>query len=298
MYEQYYGLKEKPFSLTPDTDFFYRSVTHQEALNVLLVAIKSGDGFIKVTGEVGTGKTLLCRKLLDALDEQYNTVYIPNPYMSSNALLDAVLAEMDISGNLKNDNHLFCINQYLIEAADNGKMTVIILDEAQSLSNESLEVIRLLSNLGTRKKKLVQIILFGQPELDERLSETSVRQLRQRIMHAYKLQPLNESSVKSYIHHRMIAAGYRGPEIFDDKAKVLLFKISQGVPRVINILGNKAMMQSYASGDFYIGKEQIITAAIDSQLKKNITWFSQKKLFHAVMLSLLLVLAMLGNQSL
>jgi MSHA biogenesis protein MshM len=272
MYEQYYGLKEKPFSLTPDTDFFYRSVTHQEALNVLLVAIKSGDGFIKVTGEVGTGKTLLCRKLLDALDEQYNTVYI------------------------KNDNHLFCINQYLIEAADNGKMTVIILDEAQSLSNESLEVIRLLSNLETRKKKLVQIILFGQPELDERLSETSVRQLRQRIMHAYKLQPLNESSVKSYIHHRMIAAGYRGPEIFDDKAKVLLFKISQGVPRVINILGNKAMMQSYASGDFYIGKEQIITAAIDSQLKKNITWFSQKKLFHAVMLSLLLVLAMLGNQ--
>ena len=172
MYEQYYGLKEKPFSLTPDTDFFYRSVTHQEALNVLLVAIKSGDGFIKVTGEVGTGKTLLCRKLLDALDEQYNTVYIPNPYMSSNALLDAVLAEMDISGNLKNDNHLFCINQYLIEAADNGKMTVIILDEAQSLSNESLEVIRLLSNLETRKKKLVQIILFGQPELDERLSET------------------------------------------------------------------------------------------------------------------------------
>ena len=298
MYEQYYGLKEKPFSLTPDTDFFYRSVTHQEALNVLLVAIKSGDGFIKVTGEVGTGKTLLCRKLLDALDEQYNTVYIPNPYMSSNALLDAVLAEMDISGNLKNDNHLFCINQYLIEAADNGKMTVIILDEAQSLSNESLEVIRLLSNLETRKKKLVQIILFGQPELDERLSETSVRQLRQRIMHAYKLQPLNESSVKSYIHHRMIAAGYRGPEIFDDKAKVLLFKISQGVPRVINILGNKAMMQSYASGDFYIGKKQINTAAIDSQLKKNITWFSQKKLFHAVMLSLLLVLAMLGNQSL
>jgi MSHA biogenesis protein MshM len=273
-------------------------VTHQEALNVLLVAIKSGDGFIKVTGEVGTGKTLLCRKLLDALDEQYNTVYIPNPYMSSNALLDAVLAEMDISGNLKNDNHLFCINQYLIEAADNGKMTVIILDEAQSLSNESLEVIRLLSNLETRKKKLVQIILFGQPELDERLSETSVRQLRQRIMHAYKLQPLNESSVKSYIHHRMIAAGYRGPEIFDDKAKVLLFKISQGVPRVINILGNKAMMQSYESGDFYIVKEQIITAAIDSQLKKNITWFSQKKLFHAVMLSLLLVLAMLGNQSL
>ena len=298
MYEQYYGLKEKPFSLTPDTDFFYQSVTHQEALNVLLVAIKSGDGFIKVTGEVGTGKTLLCRKLLDALDEQYNTIYIPNPYMDSDALLDAVLAEMNISSKLKNNNHLLCINQYLIEAAKNDKITVIILDEAQSLSIESLEVIRLLSNLETRKKKLVQIILFGQPELDERLAERSVRQLRQRIMHAYKLQPLNESSVKSYIHHRMIAAGYKGPELFDDKAKALLFEISQGVPRVINILGNKAMMQSYASGNFYIGKKQIIKAAIDSQLQKNLTGFSKKKLIHAVMLSLLLVLAVLGNDSL
>ena len=153
MYQHYYGLREKPFSLTPDTDFFYQSVTHQEALNVLLVAIKSGDGFIKVTGEVGTGKTLLCRKLLDALDEQYSTVYIPNPYMNCDALLDAVLAEMGISDRLKNDNYLACINQYLIKSAQNGRTTVIILDEAQSLPKESLEVIRLLSNLETEKKK-------------------------------------------------------------------------------------------------------------------------------------------------
>jgi MSHA biogenesis protein MshM len=296
MYQHYYGLREKPFSLTPDTDFFYQSVTHQEALNVLLVAIKSGDGFIKVTGEVGTGKTLLCRKLLDALDEQYSTVYIPNPYMNCDALLDAVLAEMGISDRLKNDNYLACINQYLINSAQNGKTTVIILDEAQSLPKESLEVIRLLSNLETEKKKLVQIILLGQPELDDRLAESSIRQLRQRIMHSYHLQPLDESSMHSYLHHRMRSAGYIGPELFDAKAKRLLFKLSQGIPRIINVLGNKAMMQSYANGDFYIGEKQIKAAALDSQLGLAANTLSKGKWFQASVCCLLLVLAVLINQ--
>ena len=296
MYQQYYGLREKPFSLTPDTDFFYQSVSHQEVLNVLLIAIKSGDGFIKVTGEVGTGKTLLCRKLLDALDDQYSTVYIPNPHMSGNALLDAVLTEMGISDKLKNDNYLACINQYLIDSARNGKTTVIILDEAQALPKESLEVIRLLSNLETEKEKLVQIILFGQPELDDRLAETSIRQLRQRIMHAYHLQPLNESSMRSYLLHRMRSAGYSGPELFDAKAIKLLFKISQGVPRIINILGNKAMMQSYANGECYIGKKQIEAAAFDSQIGLGFNKLFKGKWFQTIMFCLLLVLAVLINQ--
>jgi MSHA biogenesis protein MshM len=296
MYQQYYGLTEKPFSLTPDTDFFYQSVTHQEALNVLLVAIKSGDGFIKLTGEVGTGKTLLCRKLLDALDGKYNTVYIPNPYMDSSALLDAILAEMGISDRLKNHNYLACINEYLIDSAQNHKTTVIILDEAQSIPKESLEVIRLLSNLETEKEKLLQIILFGQPELDDRLAEPSIRQLRQRIMHAYHLQPLNESSMQSYLHHRIRSAGYRGPPLFDAKAMKLLFKISQGVPRIINILGNKAMMQSYSKGDFYVGEKQIKAAALDCQLASRLSTFPKGKLFQTGMFGLLLVLAAIINQ--
>ena len=266
MYEQYYGLSEKPFNLTPDTDFFYQSITHREALNVLLVAIRSGDGFIKVTGEVGTGKTLLCRKLLDALDTQYNTVYIPNPYMSCNALLDAVVAEMGISDKLDKENYLACINEYLIDSARQSKTTVIILDEAQSLPEESLEAIRLLSNLETEKKKLVQIILFGQPELDEKLGRSSIRQLQQRIMHAYQLKPLNQSSISAYIHHRIRSAGYTGPELFDAAAQSLLFKMSQGVPRVINVLCNKAMMLSYASGDFHVRKKHIEAAALDSKV--------------------------------
>jgi MSHA biogenesis protein MshM len=265
MYEQYYGLSEKPFSLTPDTEFFYQSFTHQEALNVLLVAIKSGDGFIKVTGEVGTGKTLLCRKLLDALDTQYNTVYIPNPYMSCNALLDAVVTEMGISDKLDNENYLACINQYLLDSARQSKTTVIILDEAQSLPEESLEAIRLLSNLETEKNKLVQIILFGQPELDNKLAQSNIRQLQQRIMHAYELKPLNQSSINAYLQHRIRSAGYTGPELFDTAAQNLLFKISHGVPRVINVLCNKAMMLSYASGEFHVNKKHIEAAALDSK---------------------------------
>jgi len=266
MYEAYYGLAEKPFSLTPDTDFFYQSYTHREALNVLLVAIKSGDGFIKVTGEVGTGKTLLCRKLLDALGDSFNTVYIPNPYMSCNALLDAVTAEMGITDKVANENHLACINEYLIAAARQSKTTVIILDEAQSLPEESLEAIRLLSNLETEKKKLVQIILFGQPELDNKLAQSSIRQLQQRIMHAYELKPLNKNSIRAYLQHRINSAGYTGPELFNREARDLLFKISQGVPRVINVLSNKAMMQSYASGEFYVNRKHVQSAVIDSKI--------------------------------
>jgi MSHA biogenesis protein MshM len=267
MYEQYYGLSEKPFSLTPDTEFFYRSVTHQEALNVLLVAIRGGDGFIRVTGEVGTGKTLLCRKLLDALDPDYNTIYIPNPYMNCDALLHAVLLEMGIEEQQEKNNYLACINAYLIDNARRNRGSVIILDEAQALPEESLEAIRLLSNLETGKQKLVQIVLFGQPELDQRLAQSSIRQLKQRIMHAYQLQPLNPGSVRSYLQHRIRSAGYRGPELFDNAALRRLYQFSRGVPRIINVLCNKAMMLSYASGEFYVRRKHIEAAAADSQFQ-------------------------------
>lgn len=299
MYQHYYGLSENPFSLTPDTDFFYQSFTHQEALNVLLVAIRNGDGFLKITGEVGTGKTLLCRKLLDALDDQYNTVYIPNPYMSCNALLEAVMVEMGILNRLGKDNHLACISEYLIESARQSKSTVIILDEAQSLPHQSLEAIRLLSNLETEKQKLVQIILFGQPELDTMLEKSSIRQLQQRIMHAYELMPLSQSAVGAYIRHRMRAAGFVGPELFDQAAQNLLFKMSRGIPRVINVLCNKALMQSYASGEFYIRKKHIHSAVQDSKVSGPIqsASFGSRFRFQWGLLSLLLVGAILMIQN-
>lgn len=267
MYERYYGLSEQPFGLTPDTEFFYQSVTHKEALDVLLVAIRAGDGFNKVTGEVGTGKTLICRKLLDSLEGEYNTLYIPNPYMRSSALLEAVLQELGVEDRKPDEDQLARINECLIVNARESGGTVLLLDEAQSMPDESLEAIRLLSNLETRKKKLLQIVLFGQPELDTILARQTVRQLRQRIMHSYQLQPLDRDSIGSYLQHRVRLAGYRGPELFDRAAQNRLFKFSNGIPRLINVLCNKALMLSYASGEFYVNSKHIEDAAADSQLQ-------------------------------
>jgi MSHA biogenesis protein MshM len=267
MYEQYYGLSEQPFNLTPDTEFFYKSFTHREALNVLRVAINAGDGFIKVTGEVGTGKTLLCRKLLQVLESKFDTVYIPNPYMGCNALLHAILVEMGIADRLNKANYLSCINEHLIENARRNRGTVIILDEAQSMPQESLEAIRLLSNLETGKRKLIQIVLFGQPELDVSLAQSSARQLKQRIVHSYQLKPLNQASIRPYLQHRVRLAGYRGPELFDNGAQRRLYKFSHGIPRVINLLCNKALMLSYASGEFYVNSKHVEAAAADSQMQ-------------------------------
>lgn len=265
MYEQYYGLSEKPFSLTPDTAFYYQSYTHQEALNALLAAIKSGGSLVKVTGEVGTGKTLMGRKLLDTLEPDYETAYIPNPYITCDAVLNAVLVELGIASKVKRDDYLACINDHLIESARRHKGAVIIFDEAQSLSEESLEAIRLLSNLQTGGQQLVQIVLFGQPELDKILAQSNIHELGQRIMHACELQPLSAESIRYYLQHRVKSAGYRGPELFDIGAQRRIYKFSQGIPRVINVLCNKAMMLSYTSGEFYVQRKHIEAAAAESK---------------------------------
>lgn len=273
MYERYYGLSEKPFNLTPDTQFYYQSLSHQQALNVLLVAIKSGDGFIKLTGEVGTGKTLLCRKLLDLLDEQeepYQTIYIPNPYMSCDALLLAVVEEMGLLHDLQGNNSLSCINKKLIENAQNNIQTIILLDEAQSLPLESLEAIRLLSNLETEKKKLIQIVLFGQPELDSKLEQNSIRQLQQRIVHSCQLDSLSVEALAQYVEHRLLLADYYGPRLFSDSSISYLFEKSRGVPRLINVLCHKALMLAYASGDFYVSERHMQQAARDSGQLANV----------------------------
>lgn len=276
MYVDYYGLSEKPFNLTPDTDFYFQTVTHQQALNVLIVAIKSGDGFIKLTGEVGTGKTLLCRKLLDLLDDHYQTVYIPNPYMSCDSLLKAVAEEMGLLNSIEDNNYLSCINQKLIENAQNNKQTVILLDEAQSLPVESLEAIRLLSNLETEKQKLVQIVLFGQPELDVKLQQKSIRQLQQRIVHACHLTNLSANTVAEYIEYRLHSAGYFGPRLFSDSAINSLFEKTAGIPRLINLVCDKSLMIAYASGEFYVSEKHIKRAAGDSkQVSKIVVQKSQ-----------------------
>jgi len=269
MYQAYYGLQEKPFSLTPDTQFYFASHSHQAALNVLMVAIQSGDGFIKITGEVGTGKTLLCRQLLQQLQDPYYTLYIPNPYLEYHALLQALIEELEVSDRLQGDNYLKCINDRLLQLAAQGKTVVLLLDEAQAMPEASLEALRLLSNLETEKQKLMQMVLFGQPELDQLLSRSSIRQLNQRIMHSYQLQPLSAELLSDYLHQRMRRAGFFGPPVFSQRAVNHLYQVSHGVPRLVNILANKALISAYGKGDFEVSAEHMNAAIADTQQSFN-----------------------------
>ena len=265
MYEAYYGLREKPFSLTPDTDFFFDSLSHREALETLLVSIREGDGFIKVVGEVGTGKTLLCRELLQRIDgECFETLYIPNPCLSREELLQAVAAELRLRIEPE-EPLLTAINQRLIELARCGRRCLLLLDEAQALPEESLEALRLLSNLETEKHKLVQLVLFGQPELDRRLSEHGIRQLRQRIVHACRLDSLDRNALAAYVEHRLQRAGYCGSPLFGPQVLRELYRFSRGVPRLINLLCHKSLLLAYGSSAFRVDQRLLRRAAADCE---------------------------------
>lgn len=265
MYEAYYGLSEKPFELTPDTDFFYGSDSHRAALETLLVSIREGDGFIKVVGEVGTGKTLLCRELLHRIDgERHETLYIPNPHMSQQDLLRAVASELRLEPT-ENESLLAAINQRLIELAQSGRRCLLLLDEAQALPMESLEAIRLLSNLETEKHKLVQIVLFGQPELDQHLSQHGIRQLGQRIVHACRLDSLDACSLPAYVEHRLQQAGYRGSRLFPPEVLKDLQRLSRGVPRLVNLLCHKALLLAYGGSAFEVSRKLMRKAAGDCE---------------------------------
>lgn len=265
MYEAYYGLREKPFELTPDTDFFYGSDSHRSVLETLLVSIGEGDGFIKVIGEVGTGKTLLCRELLQRIDgERHETLYIPNPHMSRQDLLRAVAAELRLRPE-PDESLLALINQRLIELAQSGRRCLLLLDEAQALPVESLEAIRLLSNLETEKHKLVQMVLFGQPELDQRLSAHGIRQLRQRIVHACRIDSLDAHNLPAYVEHRLHQAGYRGLRLFPPQVLRDLRRFSRGVPRLVNLLCHKALLLAYGSKSFVVSRKLLRQAAADCE---------------------------------
>jgi MSHA biogenesis protein MshM len=267
MYLHYFGLKEAPFSLTPDTEFFFGYEAHQEALNVLLVALRSGEGFIKVTGEVGTGKTLVCRKLMGLLDEDFVVAYIPNPQLNPNALRAALADELGIefARNIGQHRLLKMITDRLVELSSAGKRVVVLIDEAQAMPEETLEALRLLTNLETEKFKLIQVVMFGQPELNKKLNQESVRQLKQRITFSYQLKPLDRSNIGSYIQHRLIIAGFEGTELFNAGAVREISRASRGIPRLINILSHKAMLAAFGQGAKHIDKEHIRLAVNDSE---------------------------------
>ena len=267
MYLEHYGLRELPFSLTPDTSFFFGYGHYRDAYNTLMVALQNGEGFIKVTGEVGTGKTLLCRKLLNSLGDEYTTAYIPNPYLTPSALITAVADELgtEVAANEGAHRALKKITQRLIEFGAEGKKVVLCIDEAQAMPEQTLETLRLITNLETEKRKLLHVVLFGQPELDQRLAEHSARQLRQRITFSYTLQPIDEQGMAAYLQHRLLVAGGNGEVGFDKGAIHQLYKGSGGIPRLINILAHKALMLGYGQGIKRIGTKQVKAAIQDTE---------------------------------
>jgi MSHA biogenesis protein MshM len=287
MYLEQFDLREFPFSLTPDTSFFFACTNYQEALNTLLIAARSGEGFIKIVGEVGNGKTMLCRKFLATLNNdkssvtdigtqdaaaegrtsaKFITAYVPNPYLEPRSLLLALAGEFRIEVDSSIDQHLLLkeLTLALLNFAREGKRVLVCLDEAQAMPLESLEVLRLLTNLETEKRKLMQVVLFGQPELDERLKQNSVRQLRQRISFQYDLKGLLKSELDRYLRHRLLVAGYKGETLFRPGAVSLLHRVTRGTPRLVNIIAHKSLMVAYGEGRQQVTTSHVRRAAADT----------------------------------
>ena len=267
MYLYHFGIKELPFTLTPNTNYFFGLPSHKEAIQVLLTAIKTGEGFIKVTGEVGTGKTLICRKLLNELPAHFMAAYIPNPYLTPTELRRAVASELNVVLTDHSDQQEFTqrIQQRLIRIHQESKGVVLIIDEAQALPIESIEALRLITNLETESRKLLQVVLFGQPELNDKLSLPELRQLKQRITFSYNLQLMDGDQVYQYVKHRMKVAGNPGSDLFDRQCCSLLFKASKGTPRIVNVLCHKALMLAYGEGLQKISPSQVKLAIKDTE---------------------------------
>ncbi len=267
-FRSFFGITDMPFSLVPNTQYFVSLPDHRECFSMLLFAIASDDGFIKVTGEVGTGKTLLCRRLLNSLDDrEFYTAYLPNPKLTPIELKRALAKELQVTkhNTIKDQDLLEEINRGLIFLAQQNKKVILVIDEAQALPDESLEELRLLTNLETETHKLMQIILFGQPELDETLSQHHFRQLRQRITFSHTLDRLNKLGIRQYVHHRMVVAGYSGDPVFDDASISLLHKATKGTPRLINIVCAKALLIAFSKGQQKVKKAMVKSALYDTE---------------------------------
>ncbi len=275
MYLKHFGLVELPFGITPDTSFTYSVQYHQEALNTLLLALDQGEGFVKISGEVGSGKTLLCRRLLQTLNDGWVTAYLPNPNLDANTLFIALAEELGIKDVAEHDQYHLVrrINLALLDFARAKKKVVFCIDEAQAMPIETLEALRLLSNLETEKRKLLHIVLFGQPELDEKLHRPEVRQLLQRIAFHYRLGVLKKSEIGLYVAHRLRVAGYRGEGLFTPAALRALHRASGGTPRLINILAHKSLMSVFGEGRQMAGVRHVRLARKDTEGARRLGWF-------------------------
>ncbi len=276
-YLEYYGLKEDPFKITPDYRYFYPSHSHKKAENLLKFVIDNGEGFCLITGEPGLGKTTVIRKFISTLSKNIIYAFVLTPKLSPEEFLNVVLDDLGLNITNSQSKHelLKRFRDFLIEKIKDGKKVLIIVDEAQNLPVETLEELRLLSNLETEDEKLVQIILLGQPELEKKLKNPKLRQLDQRIPNRIKLEPLTKDETAKYIHHRLVIAGNKSIR-FDERAIDKIYKYSKGIPRIINILSSRALMSAFLNGSFLIKPQHIESAKeainTDFVIKEKVNW--------------------------
>jgi len=267
MYYAHFGLREPPFKITPNTDFFFGGGNRGPILEALVYALSQGEGVIKVTGEVGSGKTMLCSMLQARLGAREETVYLANPSVGPDEILRAIAFELGLkpareAGRLEVIKQ---IHEYLLDRYAQGKQVVIFVEESQSMPIATLEEMRLLSNLETKNHKLLQIVLFGQPELDDNLRKTEIRQLRERITHSFTLAPLADAEVHEYLQFRLRAAGYRGPDLFSEAVVRSMAKASRGLTRRVNLIADKALLAAFAENTHTIKPKHIRAAIRDSE---------------------------------
>lgn len=275
MYYPHFGLKEPPFKITPNTDFFFSGGNRGAILDALVYAITNGEGIIKVVGEVGSGKTMLCRMLQTILPEKVESIYLANPSVAPEDVLHAIAFELQLKLP-KNADRLKVMQElqaYLLARYAEGRQVVIFVEEAQGMPLATLEEIRLLSNLETKQDKLLQIVLFGQPELDDNLNQEHIRQLRERITHRFNLGPLQTKDVGEYLIFRLRAAGYHGPHLFTDSAIKKLSKASEGLVRRVNILADKALLSAFADNVYQVTPKHVHAAVNDSEFGLKPKWY-------------------------
>ena len=270
MYLDHFGLNEPPFRITPHTDFFFDGANRGATLDALIYAITHDEGIVKVSGEVGSGKTMLCRVLMERLPDNVTIIYLANPSLSRDDILYAIADELrlDVPGNARSSAVMRALQDHLIQSFGEGRQVVVLIDEAHAMPVETLEEIRLLSNLESNRSKLLQLVLFGQPELNDILARPDMRQLKERITHNFGLEPLVREDIAQYLDFRMRAAGYRGPSVFSATALKMIAQSSLGLTRRINILADKALLAAFSSGNHLIGPKEIKAAISDCEFSE------------------------------
>jgi type II secretory pathway predicted ATPase ExeA/septal ring-binding cell division protein DamX len=270
MYYAHFGLNQAPFKITPNTDFFFNGGNRGPILEALVYAVSHGEGIVKVTGEVGSGKTMLCNMLQTRLPAHIETVYLANPSVSPDEIVHAIAFELQL-GVDRGASRLevtHALQQHLLKRHAEGKRVVVFVEESQSMPIATLEEIRLLSNLETSNDKLLQIVLFGQPELDDNLRQPHIRQLRERITHSFRLEPLRPEEVREYLMFRMRAAGYRGPDLFSPAVVKRIAQASGGLTRRINLIADKALLAAFSENTHTVRAKHVEAAIRDSEFSR------------------------------